>query len=367
MLTTEQIGCLERFSKLLVNQEKARVIIEPQQRSAGFWFGGGNMVEVAGALYLTGRYRNFGDSRTGLGQGERGLEAAIFRSSDRGESWEKIVSFAKTDLDVGNMRVLSIEGTALHETANGVELFVSTEKLGRRYAEGLESFQKEGTGIWSIDRIAAPSVEELQSSGIEEVLSCDDPQYVHVKDPFVYDSRSGATVLGFCTHPFNWASSNTGYMVRFAATEEWSAPIYDHFTRGTTWDAGMSRATAAIDVPAAGVFADTPKATLLFYDGGESVRNLDEHKEAVSRPRGYSCEELGGAAYFSDENFGDIQRLSRYLPFFVSPMGAGTSRYVDVLRTNEGFYATWQQSQTDYSQPLVMNYVTRSEAEEVLG
>jgi hypothetical protein len=366
MLTSDSVTHLEQFSKMLVNQERARVIIEPQRRATGFWFGGGNMIEFGGALYLSGRYRNFGDSRSGLGQGERGLELAIFRSADRGITWEKVVSFSKPDLDVGGMRVLSIEGSALHRTARGVELFLSTEKVGRRYAEGLGSFQKEGTGIWSIDRIAAPSIEELKSSSIEEVLRCDDPQYVHVKDPFVYDSRSGATVLGFCTHPFNWASSNTGYMVLFAATEEWSAPIYDHFRRGTTWDAGMSRATAAIDVPAVGDFSNTPKTSLLFYDGGESVRNLDEHKEAVSRPRGYSCEELGGAAYFSDENFGDMHRLSKYLPFFVSPMGAGTSRYVDVLQTDEGFYATWQQSQTDHSQPLVMNFVTRSEAEKAL-
>jgi hypothetical protein len=122
----------------------------------------------------------------------------------------------------------------------------------------------------------------------------------------------------------------------------------------------MARATAAVDVPGTNV-------TLLFYDGGESVRNLDEHKTAVSRPRGYSCEELGGAAYVVDRDFGHIRRLSTYLPFFVSPMGTGSSRYVDVLSTDAGFYVTWQQSQADLSQPLVMNFVGKDEAENILG
>jgi hypothetical protein len=58
-----------------VDQQKARIAVPPQQKSTGFWFGGGNMVEDAdGRFYLVGRYRNFGDSRTGLGAGERGLE-----------------------------------------------------------------------------------------------------------------------------------------------------------------------------------------------------------------------------------------------------------------------------------------------------
>jgi hypothetical protein len=98
--------------------------------------------------------------------------------------------------------------------------------------------------------------------------------------------------------------------------------------------------------------------TLLFYDGGESLRNLNEHENAVSRPRGYSCEELGGAAYLINDDFNNVNRLSIYLPMFISPYGLGTSRYVDVLETNAGYYATWQQSQNDESQPLVMNFLT---------
>ncbi|MDP6719481.1 MAG: hypothetical protein QGF59_12560, partial [Pirellulaceae bacterium] len=74
---------LLKLAETLVDQRRARVIIPPKQAASGFWFGGGNMVEAPdGSLLLVGRYRNHGDSRTGLGLGERGLELAVFRSTD---------------------------------------------------------------------------------------------------------------------------------------------------------------------------------------------------------------------------------------------------------------------------------------------
>jgi hypothetical protein len=105
---------------------------------------------------------------------------------------------------------------------------------------------------------------------------------------------------------------------------------------------------------------------LLFYDGGECVRNHEEHQQAVRRARGYSCEEVGGAAYVVDGDLSRITRLSKHQPLFISPHGTGCSRYVDVLATDEGYYATWQQSQSDGSQPLVMNFLPRAAAEEIL-
>ena len=105
--------------------------------------------------------------------------------------------------------------------------------------------------------------------------------------------------------------------------------------------------------------------SLLFYDGGECVRNHDEHKHAVTRPRGYSCEELGGLAYVTGGDFSRVERLSEFRPLFVSPHGTGCSRYVDVLETDDGYYATWQQSQPDGSQPLVMNFVPQSVVREL--
>ena len=52
---------------------------------------------------------------------------------------------------------------------------------------------------------------------------------------------------------------------------------------------------------------------------------------------------------------------------FVSRWGTGCSRYVDVLATAEGLHATWQQSQSDGSQPLVMHSLSCSEVEELLA
>ena len=352
---------LTRFSQALIDQEQARVIVPANQNSTGFWFGGGNMLQAPdGALYVVGRYRNFGDSRTGVGVGDRGLELAILKSTDQGATFKKIVSWSKAELNLPDASVVSIEGSALRWTPHGVELYVSTEKDGVGYPEGFENFLKPGTGVWTIDRLKADSIEELKGAAVEPYLSCDDPNYLHVKDPFVYQStEEDATVL-FCSHPFCWSSSNTGLV------DSTSEALYEFFPRGPGWDVAMTRGTAVVDVPLVGAF-ETIDATLMFYDGGECVRDLDAHKNAVDRPRGYSCEELGGLGYFLDGEIGQIERLSKYQPLFVSPHGTGCSRYVDVLVTDEGVYATWQQSQTDLSQPLVMNFLPYDKVVELLS
>ena len=105
----------------------------------------------------------------------------------------------------------------------------------------------------------------------------------------------------------------------------------------------------------------------MFYDGGESLRNLDEHATAVKRPRGYSCEEIGGVAYVVDGAWREIARLSKHEPWFLSPQGTGCSRYVDVHVSHDGYYATWQQSQADLSQPLVLNFVPHEEVRQIFA
>lgn len=367
VLTPEHEQKLITLAKTLVDQKKACVIVEPNDRASGFWFGGGNMVEGRdGSLYVVGRYRNAGDSRAGVAVGERGLELAIFHSTDKGESWEKVVSFSKSELNVGNWEVLSIEGAALNLTEEGVELYVSTEKDKLGYPPGFEEYLKPGTGVWTIERLAADSVAGLKSSSIETVLECRDPAFVHIKDPFVHTTPAGELHLLFCSHPFCWTSSNTGYAIRLEGETEFAPANYRFFPRGATWDVAMTRGTCVLDVPAVGAFAHQ-HVSLMFYDGGECVRNLDEHSSAVKRPRGYSCEELGGVGYFMNGAFEYIERLSRYEPMFVSPQGTGCSRYVDVLATEAGMYATWQQSQADQSQPLVMNFVSKAEIEAILA
>ncbi len=90
----ETLERLAVFARALVRQEDARVLVPPHEDREGFWFGAGNLVPGPdGALYLVGRYRDAGDSRSGLGAGTRGSELAVFRSDDRARSFRKILSF----------------------------------------------------------------------------------------------------------------------------------------------------------------------------------------------------------------------------------------------------------------------------------
>ena len=368
MLNAGQQAKLIQFGQALIDQNNAHIIISPMKPGSGFWFGGGNMVEaVDGTFYLVGRYRNFGDSRTGLGVGERGLKLAIFESCDRGKTFTKKLAFPKPTLNVGERQVLSIEGAALHLTDDGVELFVSTEKTGIGYPEELRDFHKPNTGVWTIERLSASAIDGLANTEIQTIFECRDPRFLHVKDPVVYDNSDGDTKLVFCTHPFNWSSSNSAYAVRRKQSAAFDAPDYTFFPRGCTWDVAMTRMTCLLTVPQVGSFAGIDPVALAFYDGGESLRNYEQHSQAVQRPRGYSCEEIGGLAWTLSADPAKIERLSVNLPLFISPQGTGCSRYVDVLETKEGFYATWQQSQADLSQPLVMNFLNRQEAEKILA
>lgn len=354
---------LKDFSLALIDEKEAKIIVSTEPKY-GYWFGGGNMIEdVNGDLYISGRYRNSGDSRTGLNLGDRGAELAIFKSFDKGKSWNKIKSILKKELP-GD--VLSIEGTALHYGENKeIELFLSSEKSVNTYPKHLKEFLKPGTGVWSIDVITADKFENLNPLNVKPLISGNDSRFIHLKDPFVYDSYNGDKYLLFCTHPYNWSSSNTGYMKRKKDKFDFEKPVLSFFERGHTWDVAMTRGTCIVDMPQVGVLKDK-RISLFFYDGGECVRNLDEHEKAVKRHRGYSCEELGGLAYIENSSFEHIERISKELPIFISPYGTGCSRYVNVFRTKDGMYATWQQSRDDKSQPLVMNFLSNGEIENLL-
>lgn len=367
ILSDADEAALTGLAAALVDQRRARIIVEPQRRAAGFWFGGGNLVRAAdGALLLVGRYRNAGDSRVGVAFGERGLELAVFRSAGVDAPFEKVLSLSKADLNVGDREVLSIEGAALRlPPAGGVELFVSSEKTGIAYPAPLHDYLKPGTGVWTIERLQSGTMEGLRGAPIETILASRDPRYIHVKDPVLYERPDGELMLLFCSHPYSWTSSNSGYAYVRDGELVADSAVYDFFPRGPTWDVAITRTTCVVDVPQMGRFQNR-NAALLFYDGGESIRNLDEHASAVRRPRGYSCEEIGGAAYIVDDEFDRVHRLSKTAPLFTSPWGTGCSRYVDVLATPEGMYATWQQSQEDFSQPLVMNMLGWDEVERSL-
>lgn len=367
-LSDAQARALTRFLTALIDQERARVLVPAYRPSTGHWFGGGNLIQLAdGTLMLSGRYRNYGDSRTGLGAGERGLECAVFASEDRGQTFRKIVSFSKADLSQSGAEVVSIEGTSLHALPDGsIELFVSSEK-DIPYPDGLAEYQKPGTGVWSIDRIAAPSVGSLDPARMEPVIANHDlPEYLHVKDPSVFDLPNSDTGLIFCSHPFTWASSNTGLAIRRSGASPFDIVDWEAASRGPTWDIAATRVTGRLAVPALGAFADGPPRFVYFYDGAECLRKLDENPNARRRPRGYSCEELGGAFVGGPLPTRDMQRLSRLAPLFVSPYGTGSSRYVSTLTLEEGILAIWQQSQPDESQPLVGHVLPMNEVERLL-
>ncbi len=355
-------GKKERLRELavtLIDQHAAHVIVPPEREGPGHWFGSGNCaVGHDGALYLSGRYRNFGDSRTGVGKGERGKELALFRSTDEGANFDHVVSLSKADLGQAGCEVLSIEGSHLQFHRNGVTLYVSTEKA-IDYPDPVADFHKPGTGVWTIDRVNAASIEALPQGTITPVVSSNTPEHLHVKDPFLFHAHE-QPYLGYCTHPFTWASSNTAFSVN-------DRQYTGVFPRGPVWDVAMCRITCYAPVPRIGRFAEGERLYLCFYDGAECVRPLDEHPEAVKRPRGYSCEEIAGLAVAGESAPLAPERLSVWHAAFISPWGTGCSRYIDVLFTDEWAYATWQQSQPDQSQPLVMHAVPMKEVARILS
>ncbi|NJL92488.1 MAG: hypothetical protein HC915_01580 [Anaerolineae bacterium] len=238
-LSDQQYSALHRLLHALIDQAAARVLVAPQADADGFWFGGGNMVQAEdGSLWLCGRYRNHGDSRTGLEVGTRGLECALFRSIDGGASFQKARHWSKADLGTAQYEVISIEGTSLQRLADGSwELYISTEK-SRAYPAAAAGFQKPGTGVWSIERLHARRLDGLDVASLTPVLETDRPEYLHMKDPVTYALPGGETALIFCTHPFTWAASNSGLAVRGADQAEFTLRNWEVVARGPAWGCG---------------------------------------------------------------------------------------------------------------------------------
>jgi len=366
-LSTTQQQAVVRLLQTLIDQDAANIIVEPYASEAGFWFGGGNMVEDEdGHLWLVGRYRNVGDSRTGLEMGTRGLECALFRSTNQGETFEKMRAWSKQDLSLTERRVKSIEGTSLHHLPDGTwELLLSSEKE-TNYPESVQAYQKPGTGIWSIDVMRGDHPSSLASSTLATAIENQAfPGYLHVKDPVSRVDSTGETELFFCSHPFTWSSSNTGLAIRQQQGDAFKVQSWEFVSRGPNWDVAVTRLTDRMDLPSVGVLAGLPHISIYFYDGAECMHELEQNKRGKQRPRGYSCEEIGGA--FIQIGNGALTRLSALEPLFVSPRGTGSSRYVSTCRTQNGIWATWQQSQSDKSQPLAGHFLSHDEIERLLS
>ena len=290
----------------------------------------------------------------------------MFASADGGASFEPVRSWSKAELSAHGT-VLSIEGTDLRRRAEGgVELFVSLEK-DVPYPDAYAAYQKPGTGVWSIDRMTGDTPASIDVATQETVLRTRRPQSLHVKDPVTFEAADGATVLLFCSHPVSWASSNSGVAVRAAGATTFELASWEAVARGAIWDIAVTRVTDRLALPRVGLLREEPPTSVFFYDGAECMRPLEENPRAAKRPRGYSCEELGGAMWGRDAAFPAMERLSTVEPLFVSPTGTGSSRYVSTLLTKEFLYATWQQSQADRSQPLVMNALPMERVEAILS
>jgi len=376
---------LKEIGNLLINQENARIVLEPTEKEKGYWIGSGNAVEVDGYVYLIARYRDSGDSTTALEKGTRGRELAIFKAKapkdekefQKNFSFEKIHSWTKEDVSVQGEVVLSIEGSCLIPLNDVVYVLVGSEKRVE-YPKEVEEYQKKGTGIWSIDCFHAPTIAELNPKNkIRRLIQSEDPSYLHFKDPHpVHYFNWGENVIDimFCVHSFSWSCGTTGFASfniardgSFALLLEQNSLKTDILKRGSTWDVAVSRITSQFSLPKCGILEPQPNLSLYFYDGAECFREHEENERGKTRKRGYCCEELGGLVYSFDHEFLNFKRLSPYLPEFISPNGTGCSRYHNTLKLSEGgILVFWQQSQTNGSQPLVANFVNKATIENLL-
>ena len=362
---------LRQLGLRLLDQHAARPIVPALGEASGYWFGGGNLVqEPSGDLLLCGRYRNPGDARKGLGAGERGLEFAIFRATKPEGPFEKIHSFSKADLSTEDAPVVSIEGGSLLPAVDGDswELFVSTEKE-IPYPKNLIHFQKPGTGVWSIDCLSGDSSKptSINTENSATVLSTSEGGFLHMKDPVAFRTSDGFTQLVFCSHPFSWSSSNTGLATRTSERGAFNLVSNSVLERGPSWDVACVRVTERLSLPQVGILESLPPLSLYFYDGAECLRSLDQNPKAARRPRGYSCEELGGLAWGFDDEFPKLRRISEDFPLFVSPHATGCSRYASASFLADGtLVAAWQQVTADGSQPLVGHSLQAEEVARIL-
>ena len=333
------------LGRRLIDQQSSRIVVQSLGTSFGYWFGGGNIcVSKSGEILVTGRFRNEGDARTGTGAGARGLECSVFSGNSPDASFEKVLSFSKEDLS-HTEDVVSIEGVSLinhPDTDDSYEFFISTEKK-TAYPKTLINFQKPGTGVWSIDLLKSENgLEAFDLEDMKTIARSEKGSTLHYKDPVGFIGENGQTHVIFCHHPFSWSSSNTGLITRQQGSESFDLISENILERGNSWDVACSRVTEKLPIPKIGEFADLPDLSLYFYDGAECLRPLDQNPKAAKRPRGYSCEELGGLAWGWDSEFPKLNKLSIDFPLFISPHGTGCSRYASAINLPDGsIFATW--------------------------
>ena len=363
-----------------VSGEQSRVAVVPSDDRRGFWFGGGGLARdpTSGRLVLVGRYRDGGDSRTGTAAGTRGKQLVLFALDEERMTFERVVAWDKRALDMdGRGRVLSIEGADVMFLADGqVRLLVSTERE-QPYPEAVAEYQKKGTGVWQLDVIESESLAELDAAVMRgkpaprPLLRSTVADRLHVKDPFFLGpGLPGGMNVGFCSHPFCWTTAASCCVgLDLAASRVIEAPRFDVLPRGRCWDVASVRWTSRLRVPRIGAFASLPPMSLYFYDGCECVREHEQSDRGVERPRGHSCEELGGLAYGVDADFPAVTSLTPLFPLFVSPLGTGSTRYVHAMADEPSgdLMAVWQQSNANRAQPLMFRRLPADQVAALLA
>ena len=166
-----------------------------------------------------------------------------------------------------------------------------------------------------------------EAGGLAPWLSSEDPEHLHVKDPVFVPASGALGAAGgghvvFCVHSFAWTEGHSGHVpVAAGAARVPAGPVtFATCPRGTTWDVATARITGAVPAAVLARLVAAPGSppawgTVFFYDGAESFNAPHQHARGVPRPRGYCCEELGGALVGVLD--GELRRLSRWHPLMV--------------------------------------------------
>ena len=361
----ERFHAVRALVSELIDQRSAHVIVRPNRAADGYWFGGGNLLQDAGGtLWLVGRYRDAGDSRTGLGAGERGLACALFASADGGASFEPVRSWSKAELSAHGT-VLSIEGTDLRRRAGGgVELFVSLEK-DVPYPDAYAAYQKPGTGVWSIDRMTA--TRRHRSTWQHRRRCCGrggrSPSTSRTPSPSRPRRGHGAAVL--------LASGLVGLQQHRRRRARGSATTFElasweAVARGAIWTS-PSRASPT------GSRCRESACCVRAADERLLLRRRGVHAPAGGEPAG---RETAARLLLRGARRRDVGPGRRLPGDGTAVDGRAALRVADRNRqqslrehllTKEFLYATWQQSQADRSQPLVMNALPMERVEAILS
>ena len=111
------------------------------------------------------------------------------------------------------------------------------------------------------------SVESLDISTIKTVISTQDANTLHIKDPVATRIKNDQTELIYCNHPFSWSSSNTGLALAVNNESSFTKISDSILPRGNSWDVACSRITEILPNPQIGSFINSPPLSFYFYDG----------------------------------------------------------------------------------------------------